>query len=293
MRYYDAMWFLLALGAAVGAAGADVMVKRLAGEFPEHALAVARWLYALPLLLLLLPFLRWPALSASSWLLLAVIGPLEVLALFLYTRAVARTPLSLCLPFLAFTPPILLLTGFLVLGERVPPTGMAGVALVGAGAYAMHIKDVRHGGLLAPVKALWRESGPRWMLLVAAIYGLNAAVGKKILLETGPVFFGVLYLALLTAGLLPALAISGKPLRPVFGGWRKLAPIGLVVGLTALAQFGAYALAPVAYAIAVKRTSLLFGVLAGRLLFGEERFTERLLGGLLMAAGVAAIALSR
>ena len=286
------MWLLLALVAAVGAAAADVLVKRLAGEFPEHALAAARWLYALPLLLVLLPFLRWPSLSPGSWLLLAVIGPLEVAALFLYTRAVARTPLSLCLPFLAFTPPILLLTGFLVLGERVPTLGIAGVVLVGMGAYAMHIKDIRHGGLLAPVRALWRESGSRWMLVVAAIYGLNAAVGKKILLETGPVFFGVLYLFLLTAGLLPALVIAGKPLGPLFLGWRKLAPLGLIVGLAALAQFGAYALAPVAYAIAVKRTSLLFGVLAGRLLFGEKRFAERLMGAALMVAGVAFIAFS-
>ncbi len=286
------MWFLLALGAAVGAAAADVLVKRRAGEFPVHALAAGRWLYALPLLILLLPFLRWPSLSASSWLLLAVIGPLEVAALFLYTRAVARTPLSLCLPFLAFTPPLLIVTGYLVLGERVPPLGVLGVCLVGAGAYAMHIGDVRRGGLLAPVRALWREAGPRWMLVVAVIYGLNAAVGKKILLETGPVFFGVLYLALLTAGLLPALALSGRPLGPVFRGWRRLAPIGLIVGLAALAQFGAYALAPVAYAIAVKRTSLLFGVLAGRIIFGEDRFAERIGGAALMLAGIAAITFS-
>ncbi len=45
----------------------------------------------------------------------------------------------------------------------------------------------------------------------------------------------------------------------------------------------------VAYMIAVKRLSLLMGVLYGHFLFGEEAIGERLLGGSLMVAGVALI----
>jgi drug/metabolite transporter (DMT)-like permease len=43
--------------------------------------------------------------------------------------------------------------------------------------------------------------------------------------------------------------------------------------------------------ISVKRTSLIFSVIYGRLLFGEERMKERLAGATLMAGGVALIAL--
>ena len=50
-------------------------------------------------------------------------------------------------------------------------------------------------------------------------------------------------------------------------------------------------LAPVAYMIAVKRLSLLIGVLCGRFLFGEGRFRERLAGVALMLAGVLLIGL--
>ena len=48
---------------------------------------------------------------------------------------------------------------------------------------------------------------------------------------------------------------------------------------------------PLAYMIAVKRTSLLFGILYGAMLFGEAHLGRHLLAGTLMVAGVAAIAL--
>ena len=47
----------------------------------------------------------------------------------------------------------------------------------------------------------------------------------------------------------------------------------------------------VAYMIAVKRTSLLFGILYGALLFKETGLTRRLPAGVLMVAGVALILL--
>jgi drug/metabolite transporter (DMT)-like permease len=47
----------------------------------------------------------------------------------------------------------------------------------------------------------------------------------------------------------------------------------------------------VAYMIAVKRTSLLFGILYGALLFGEKRLGLHLLAESFMVAGVALIAL--
>jgi uncharacterized membrane protein len=52
----------------------------------------------------------------------------------------------------------------------------------------------------------------------------------------------------------------------------------------------ALAQAEAAYMIAVKRTSLLFSVLYGRLLFGEGQFRERFAGTIVMCIGVAIIA---
>ena len=47
----------------------------------------------------------------------------------------------------------------------------------------------------------------------------------------------------------------------------------------------------VAYMIAVKRSSLLFGIVYGALVFGEARLRQHLFAGSLMVAGVALVVL--
>jgi drug/metabolite transporter (DMT)-like permease len=54
-------------------------------------------------------------------------------------------------------------------------------------------------------------------------------------------------------------------------------------------HFLAIAEAEVAYFVAVKRASLLFGILYGALWFGERHLRRNLFAGALMVAGVALI----
>jgi uncharacterized membrane protein len=58
-----------------------------------------------------------------------------------------------------------------------------------------------------------------------------------------------------------------------------------------VSHFYAVSMANVAYMIAVKRTSLHFGVLYGFLLFGERQMRERLLGAVLMFSGFVLVAI--
>ena len=62
------------------------------------------------------------------------------------------------------------------------------------------------------------------------------------------------------------------------------------MGAMVVAHFHAIAHVEVAYMIAVKRTSLLFGMLYGAWLFGETGLKRNLAAGVLMIAGVALIA---
>ncbi|MBI5526282.1 MAG: EamA family transporter [Deltaproteobacteria bacterium] len=285
------MWFVLALVAAACTAAADVLTKKAAAGRPAHILALARWLYALPVLAVLIPFVETPRLSPKFFGLLAVMVPLEIAAIMLYIRAITTSPLSLSVPFLSFTPALLLGTSALFLGERVPPSGLAGVLLVAFGAYCMNLPDLKKG-LLEPFRAILRKKGPRYMLAVAAIYSVTSALVKFAINETGPYFFSVFYVALLAAVFVPVLAAAGRPVTPVFAGWRALLPIGIAIGAGTIAQFVSYTMAPVAYAIAVKRLSLVLGVIAGRVFFGEGGFAERLTGSAMMLAGVALITLA-
>jgi uncharacterized membrane protein len=58
------------------------------------------------------------------------------------------------------------------------------------------------------------------------------------------------------------------------------------VGLASFSLFTAYTYAPVAYVIAIKRTSILFSVILGRLVFHEPAFGRRSAGAGLACIGV-------
>jgi drug/metabolite transporter (DMT)-like permease len=109
-----------------------------------------------------------------------------------------------------------------------------------------------------------------------------------------PVLFGAVYFTLIGLVLTPFAFTRGR--ADLAALWREgrpasvLAP-GLLYGVMMAAHVIALRLAPVAYMIAVKRTSLLMGVVYGRFLFGEGNFRERLAGAALMLAGVLLIGL--
>jgi drug/metabolite transporter (DMT)-like permease len=61
---------------------------------------------------------------------------------------------------------------------------------------------------------------------------------------------------------------------------------GLFMAGAQITHFVSLGLAPVAYMISVKRLSLVFGVILGRLLFKEENIGYRLVGASIMVLGV-------
>src|ERR1700683_2745983 len=106
---------------------------------------------------------------------------LITIVMWLYFRALQISPLSLCVPFLSFTPVFLLFTTFVLLGEKVAPLKALGVVLIVVGSLVMH-RRLFAIGLLAPVKAVIREKGSRYMLLVSFILSITNPLDKKLVL---------------------------------------------------------------------------------------------------------------
>jgi drug/metabolite transporter (DMT)-like permease len=279
-------WVLLSLIAAVCVSTADALTKKLFGALGAYEMGLARTTYSVPLLLLALFFIPWPSLDRAFFTSILIALPLEVTAFILYMKAIKASPLSLTLPFLAFTPLFIIITGWVVLGEAVSIPGLAGILLIVSGAYVLNLSHVR-GGLIAPVRAVFREKGSRLMLAVSFIYSITSVLGKRGVIHSDPFFFGVVYYVSFPLPLLPSPpAVKEARLSNI----AKKPAAGMVIGvLTALEIFShlkALSMVQTAYMISVKRTSLLFGVLYGALLFHEERITERLAGALIMLAGV-------
>jgi drug/metabolite transporter (DMT)-like permease len=275
-------WVGYALLSAFCLATADALTKRRLGALqrPEdlYLVAWARLLYATPFLALALLVIPVPPLDPVFWRTILLLVPLEFVALVLYVKAL--------LPLLALTPAFLLATSALMLGEAPSAIGIAGVLCVVAGAFLLHAPAWREG-FWHPLRLLWREAGARYMIGAAFLYSITSNLGKQAILHSSPVFFGVIYFLILSAAFFPvALATVGR--RSLTAIWRRdFVAIGAFEALMIIGHVLAIAQAHVAYMIAVKRTSMLFGLVYGVRWFGERPRVERLAGALVMLAGVA------
>jgi len=261
----------------------------------------------MPFLLPLLLAISWPETDLIFWQTVGFLVPFEILALLLYMQALKVSPLSLSIPFLAFTPVFIILTGWLVLDEKVTMAGLLGILCTVTGAYVLHIKSSRKG-FLEPLRAIAKEQGSRLMLAVAGIYGLTSVLGKKAVQHSDPIFFACFYFVLL--GIVTPLSLGA--LRWITNGfgsqnkqstlwpfkktdrnpWSAWWAVGLAQTIMVLSHMWAINLITAAYMIAVKRTSLIFSVIYGKLIFKEKEITQRLAGASLMVLGVGLIVLA-
>jgi drug/metabolite transporter (DMT)-like permease len=206
-------------------------------------------------------------------------------------RAIQSAPLALTLPYLAFTPVFVVLTGWIVLGERVELPGVTGIALVVAGAWLLNLGEDDRSSPLAPFRAIWNIRGSRLMLLAAIIYSITSVGGKAAMQWLPAERFGPLYFSMVGFGAALVFGLS-QPRRFRIIIDKPLPSLGIaaLMALMVLTHFEALSRVEVAYMIAVKRSSLLFGILYGVLLFHERSGLRHFLAGALMVAGITLLA---
>ena len=288
-------WLSLTLICAFSLASADAATKRWLQGYSARELSLIRFSFTGLLMAPLLLAKPLPPLPLEFWYWIAALLPAEIIAMLLYMRAIRDYPLSLTLPCLAFTPVLITITGWMLLGEQVSAIGFGGILLVVVGAWALNLKP---GGLAnwrrlhAPLRAIVRNKGSRLMLLVAVLYSLTSVGGKGAMQYMPPGQFGPFYFAFL--GLTTLALFSLQQPRIIHVLWRRPGPtflVGILMGLMVVTHFFALQQVETAYMIAVKRISLLFGILYGAFLFHEKGLTLHFIAGGLMLAGVILIAL--
>jgi drug/metabolite transporter (DMT)-like permease len=207
------------------------------------------------------------------------------IATILYFRALQISPISLCVPFLAFTPVFLLVTGLLFLGERVSCKDMAGVGFVVLGSLLMNRRPLQRGWL-EPLRALIREKGSRYMLVVGCIFSITNPIDKRLVEMSDPFFHAWAYAVMLVLLLGLSLLIKRRPLalvtRPSWG-WIVLA--ALLEATALLLQFVSHKYIQVVITISLKRAGVILTVIFGGLIFREHHMVERLIAASVMTAG--------
>lgn len=284
-------WIFLSLVSAFSLAASDALTKKALTGNNEYLVAWSRLLFSVPLLAILWIFVPIPDLDAEFYQAFLLAMPLEILALVFYIKALKASPLSLTLPFLSLTPVFLIGISYIMLEEKVSLQGAAGIFLIAAGGYMLNIHTVRKG-FLEPFRAVTREKGSVFMILVAMIYSVTSSLGKLAIEHSSPLFFGITYFITLTIVFTPIALIAGRKDAGDFIGQKRyiglFAP-GLFYSAMIASHMIAISLTNVAYMISIKRMSVIIGVIFGYYLFMERNIRERLAGAFLMFSGFALI----
>ncbi len=285
-------WFFLALATAVFAASEAACFKRCFGDLGSFELAAYPLVYSLPFMLVGLLFTPVPPLAPEFGFTLAILLPVNMAGYYCYIKGLSLSPFSLAMPLLSFSPVVAVLTGFLFLNELPNLWGLIGILAIVGGSYVLNLDKASIHNLFGPFHAMARERGVLLILMAAIIFGLSAVLGRKLVLESSPVYGPMLFfvlhnsifgLLLVTFGKVPLRHLAARPRRGILTGTVMFAHI--------MCHFQAISLVDASYMVSVKRLSSLIAVLYGGVLFKEEKIWLRLLGACFMSLGAAVIAL--
>ena len=284
-------WVYLVLFTALLQALKDVFIKKTVRRV--HYILVC-WSYCVLTVAFLAPALAYvgiPEIRAGFWTALVISGVLNSMAFLLYFKALHSSDLSLTIPMLTFTPLFMLITSPILVGEFPSPMGLLGILLIVAGSYVLNVRRLQRG-FLAPFQALFLHKGPKLMFLVALIWSVAANYDKIGLERSSPVFWLLATFLFIALALTPIMLIAA---RSEFGqaltNAGNIACVSFFEAVSLTFQMIALTMTLVPYVVSIKRTSVIFGVILGSLIFKEKGFRERLAGAALMVCGVFCIAL--
>jgi len=305
------LWIFLALLGALANAAYFIIVKKYITALDPKLLTGIGFTVGGSLLFLFSALRGFPVIGPDFFAAVAITSVLNILGLSLIFKALSSSDLSLSVPMLSFTPAILIGTSYVILHEAPSLIGFAGICIIVSGSYVLNIA-AEHEHYLDPVRAMMRNRGSWYMLIVAFLFAVSINFDKIALLNSDP-FFGMA-LTVMTIGIAfllisaysryagrkryqdpsssdtggAALPARAMPVRQFF---LLTLLIGLFVAVEAASVNVALTLQIVPYVIAIKRLSIIFMVLYGTLVFYEGDSKKRVMGATLMVAGAIIILL--
>lgn len=304
------MWIVYTLICAVSLATRDALIKFLSADrrikYPTIVIVVllagiTTLIFHFSLYDVDLSVFRSPEVIKY----LAFFLPLEAGASFLYYLAITISPLSLTVPFLTFTPALIPFFSALILNEGVTPVTYVGILLVVVGGYLLFFE--RGKDIFKPFRSFFKEKGSILMMIAAVVYSSTAVLNRKLVLLTGSYNLGAIYP--LMSGIVVSLLLiplwirdrrkanedaelsPASPKLPRTPGKIAIMIGAGIAGASMITNhFIAAGMVNAAYMISVKRTSALFALIYAHFLFREKDLRKRIVGVVLMIAGVFVIA---
>ncbi len=285
------LWVILAFGVALFDSLKNVLAKHTLKDVDEFVVAWSNSFFSAIFLIPIL-FLGLPEIKPMFYVGLVVSGSLNVAALTFFMKSIKSGDLSNTVPLTTISPLLLLITSPIIVGEFPSLQGIAGMILIVIGAYLLNIKkDIKD--LFGPFKAIVKEKGPKYMLLVVLIWSVTANFDKIGVVNSSPLFYSFSVQLFIGITMLIFVLPKFKRNKTLYlKNQKAFLGIGLLSTLTIICHMIAISLTIVPYVISIKRTNSILSVIFGRIFFKEGYLRERLLAAILMFTGVLLITFS-
>lgn len=298
------VWIPVTVAAASFQVWRTALQARLRGEISAGPAGFVRYVYALPvdIVLLLAAFFltraAFPALSARFLLLCLGGGIAQIFGTILLISAFGFRNFVVGTAYAKTEAAQLVIVSVFVLGIALPPAAIAGILLAVAGVLVLSLADK-----VRSVAELLKAT-----VQPAALCGLGAGAAfaaTALALRTAaldlPTALPVLLKALLVLTITNALQtlVQGgymaiatpDALRRCFALWRRAAPVGVLSALGSGCWFAGFALTHVALVRGLGQIEILFTVAVGHFFLRERIRRGEIAGIVLVGLGVILIAL--
>lgn len=264
----------------------SIYQRKDALDTDEFVTAFSSRMFGIPVLLTALFFTGIPDLSLKFFMMAIPLGAVTAFASVLIAKAFKESDASIVTPMFAISPILVLFTSFIILGEAPDLLGGVGVVLIAFGAYMLKIDEST--GLLDPLKNLWDEKGVRIILVVILLYSVTANLDKIGVQMSSPVMWPLATYTISSIFMLPLMMKKSPQWKSkIRNKWKPLGLLGVLGGGAIILQMAALELTLVSYVISIKRLSIPIAVGFSYFMLGEKSgFRERMIGSLLMVAGV-------
>ena len=228
---------------------------------------------------------NWPAdgIAREGWVWIAASALTHAGYAVFLLKSYDAGDLSVAYPLSRTAPALVAAWDLLTARGQLTVGGVAGALLAGVGAVTLQLPALRlRGG-----RAVLRDNVTRYALLTAVCIAVFTIIDKQGVAHVPP----FVYLYLLSAGEFSIIAVQlGR------GAWsrgaREVRTNGRAVLFTALLGPVSYLLilwvlatAPASYVLGLRQTSIVFGVLLGRIFLGEGETRYRLAGAAVITMG--------
>lgn len=205
---------------------------------------------------------------------------------YIYVEAMRISDLSVTEPLRQMTPLIVALLEPLVLDTAFSIKIVAAALLGALGSYVLVSKN----GLAEPLENM-KNKGAFMALLVAVIFAVLAIAKRFGSTNIEPLLFTYFTYILGLIGFWIWKRRNGEEIGREDFLRRDIAAMGVVTAVGAVITIYAFSLISASEVVVVKQTSGIFGILIGRRFFSEEAIIRKLIGALIIIAGVAVVAL--